>query len=148
MVSKSGLDLQRRDRSGPPRNLAPSDFFHVPAKPRQHRNSVPYLAAHGKCSRSRRLNRPKSSSVIMKKPKKPRPKKTKSKNQQIPQPTPPTAPPLIPSTTPALPYKSNSGNDQPQHKYGFWRCVEIAAAIAGLVAFSYLAFDLFYQTVP
>jgi hypothetical protein len=26
--------------------------------------------------------------------------------------------------------------------------VEIAAAIAGLVAFSYLAFDLFYQTVP
>src|SRR5580704_9809743 len=61
MVSKSGLDLQRRDRSGPPRNLAPSDFFHVPAKPRQHRNSVPYLAAHGKCSRSRRLNRPKSS---------------------------------------------------------------------------------------
>jgi hypothetical protein len=57
MVSKSGLDLQRRDRSGPPRNLAPSDFFHVPAKPRQHRNSVPYLAAHGKCSRSRRLNR-------------------------------------------------------------------------------------------
>src|ERR1700747_1714433 len=62
MVSESGLDLQRRDRSGPPRNLAPSDFFHVPAKPRQYRNSVPYLAAHGKCSRSRRLNRPKSSS--------------------------------------------------------------------------------------
>src|SRR5271167_1309371 len=61
MVSKSGLDLQRRDRSGPPRNLAPSDFFHVPAKPRQYGNSVPYLAAHGKCSRSRRLNRPKSS---------------------------------------------------------------------------------------
>src|SRR5215470_13863308 len=61
MVSKGGLDLQRRDRSGPPRNLAPSDFFHVPAKPRQYRNSVPYLAAHGKCSRSRRLNRPKSS---------------------------------------------------------------------------------------
>src|SRR5271169_236009 len=61
MVSKSGLDLQRRDRSSPPRNLAPSDFFHVPAKPRQYRNSVPYLAAHGKCSRSRRLNRPKSS---------------------------------------------------------------------------------------
>src|SRR6516225_2957805 len=61
MVSKSGLDLQRRDRSGPPRNLAPSDFFHVPAKPRQYRNSVPYLAAHGKCSRSRLLNRPKSS---------------------------------------------------------------------------------------
>jgi hypothetical protein len=30
MVSKSDLDLQRRDRSGPPRNLAPSDFFHVP----------------------------------------------------------------------------------------------------------------------
>src|ERR1700735_1803738 len=55
MVSKSGLDLQRRDRSGPPRNLAPSDLFHVPAKPRQYRNSVPYLAAHGKCSRSRRL---------------------------------------------------------------------------------------------
>jgi hypothetical protein len=48
-------DLLRR------RNLAPSDFFHVPAKPRQYRNSVPYLAAHGKCSRSRRLNRPKSS---------------------------------------------------------------------------------------
>src|ERR1700691_2398606 len=64
MVSKSGLDLQRRDRSGPPRNLAPSDFFHVPAKPRQYRNSVPNLAAHGKCSRSRRLNRPKSSSEI------------------------------------------------------------------------------------
>src|SRR6516165_10751579 len=62
MVSKGGLDLQRRDRSGPRRNLAPSDFFHVPAKPRQYRNSVPYLAAHGKCSRSRRLNRPKSSS--------------------------------------------------------------------------------------
>src|SRR6516225_1572285 len=61
MVSKSDLDLQRRDRSGPPRNLAPSDFFHVPAKPRQYRNSVSYLAAHGKCSRSRRLNRPKSS---------------------------------------------------------------------------------------
>src|ERR1700748_2979558 len=61
MVSESGLDLQRRDRSGPPRNLAPSDFFHVPAKPRQYRNSVPYLAAHGKCSRSPRLNRPKSS---------------------------------------------------------------------------------------
>src|SRR5580658_4477568 len=63
MVSKSGLDLQRRDRSGPPRNLAPSDFFHVTAKPRHYRNSVTYLAAHGKCSRSRRLNRPKSSLV-------------------------------------------------------------------------------------
>src|SRR5580698_1422122 len=65
MVSKSGLDLQRRDRSGPPRNLAPSDFFHVPAKPRQYRNSVPNLATHGKCSHSRRLNRPKSSSVTV-----------------------------------------------------------------------------------
>ena len=28
---------------------------------RQYRNSVSYLAAHGKCSRLRRLNRPKSS---------------------------------------------------------------------------------------
>src|ERR1700745_4194156 len=62
MVSKSGLDLQRRDRSGATGNLAPSYFFHVPAEPRQYRNSVPYLAAHGKCARSRRLNRPKSSS--------------------------------------------------------------------------------------
>ena len=61
MVSKSGLDLQRRDRSGATGNLAPSYFFHVPAEPRQYRNSVPYLAAHGKCARSRRLNRPKSS---------------------------------------------------------------------------------------
>src|ERR1700730_9440093 len=68
MVSKSGLDLQRRNRSGPPRNLAPSDFFHVPAKPRQYRNSVPYLAAHGECSRSRRLNRPKSSLGVDKDP--------------------------------------------------------------------------------
>src|SRR6516225_5105244 len=68
MVSESGLDLQRRNRSGPPRNLASSDFFHVPAKPRQYRNSVPYLAAHGKCSRSRRLNRPKSSLGFLKDP--------------------------------------------------------------------------------
>jgi hypothetical protein len=54
MVSKSGLDLQRRDRSGPPRNLAPSDFFHVPAKrfPGQWRNlggerAAPYVCKIG-----------------------------------------------------------------------------------------------------
>src|SRR6516164_11777392 len=34
------------------------------AKPRQYKNSVPYLAAHGKCSRSRPLNRTKSSLVV------------------------------------------------------------------------------------
>ncbi len=61
MVSKSRPDLQRRHRSGSPRNMAPSDFFHVPAEPRQYRNSAPYLAPHGECTRLRRLNRPKSS---------------------------------------------------------------------------------------
>jgi hypothetical protein len=62
LVSKSGPDLQRRDRRGPLRNLAPSDFFHVPAKPGPCRNSAPYLAAHGKCPRPRRVNRPNTSS--------------------------------------------------------------------------------------
>src|SRR5216683_807390 len=42
--------------------MGPSDFFHVPAKPRQCRNSTPYLAPNAKCPRPRRLNRPKSSS--------------------------------------------------------------------------------------
>src|SRR5208337_372297 len=41
--------------------MGASDFFHVPAEPRQCTNSAPYLAAHGKCTRSRRLNQPKSS---------------------------------------------------------------------------------------
>src|SRR5208282_4636708 len=62
MVSKSGPDLQRRDRGRAPRNLAQSDFFHVPAEPRQYKNSAPYLEPNGKCTRSRRMNRPKSSS--------------------------------------------------------------------------------------
>ena len=61
MVSKSGPDLQRRDRGRAPRNLAQSDFFHVPAEPRQYENSAPYLEPNGKCTRSRRMNRPKSS---------------------------------------------------------------------------------------
>src|SRR5208283_3934907 len=46
--------------------MGASDFFHVPAEPRQCTNSAPYLAAHGKCTRSRRLNQPKSSSVTNK----------------------------------------------------------------------------------
>jgi hypothetical protein len=61
MVSKSGPDLQRRDRGRAPRNLAQSDFFYVPAEPRQYKNSAPYLEPNGKCTRSRRMNRPKSS---------------------------------------------------------------------------------------
>src|ERR1700690_2608584 len=61
MVSKSGPDLQRRHRGCAPRDLAPSDFFHVPAEPRQYRNSEPYLEPNGKCTRSCRLNRPKTS---------------------------------------------------------------------------------------
>src|SRR5271156_4462384 len=32
-----------------------------PPKPRQYRNSPPYLEPNGKCTRSRRLNRPKTS---------------------------------------------------------------------------------------
>jgi hypothetical protein len=44
------------------RNLASSNFLHVPAAPRQHRNSAAYLAPRRKRSRLRRLNRPKSSS--------------------------------------------------------------------------------------
>src|ERR1700692_1805839 len=32
------------------------DFFHVPAEPRQYRNSEPYLEPNGKCTRSCRLN--------------------------------------------------------------------------------------------
>src|SRR6266852_5432863 len=62
LVSKSIPDLQRCNRGGTSRNMGPSDFFHVPAKPRQCRNSQPYLAPNGKCPRPRRLNRPKSSS--------------------------------------------------------------------------------------
>src|SRR4029078_6991173 len=42
--------------------MGTSDYFHLPAAPRYHRNSPPYLASHGKRSRPRRLNRPKSSS--------------------------------------------------------------------------------------
>src|SRR5271170_994668 len=61
MVSKNGPHLQRRDRGGASRNLALSDFFHVPAEPRQYRNSPPYLEPNGKCTRSRRINRPKPS---------------------------------------------------------------------------------------
>ena len=61
MVSKSGPDLQRRDRGRAPRNLAQSDFFHVPAEPRQYKNSAPYLEPNGKCPGSRRMNKPKSS---------------------------------------------------------------------------------------
>src|ERR1700693_1100393 len=61
MVSKSSPNLQRRHRGCAPRDLAPSDFFHVPAKPRQYRNSAPYLEPNGKCTRSRHLNRPKTS---------------------------------------------------------------------------------------
>src|ERR1700685_3491746 len=61
MVSKSGPDFQRRHRGCAPGDLAPSDFFHVPAKPRQYRNSAPYLEPNGKCTRSRRLNRPKQA---------------------------------------------------------------------------------------
>jgi len=61
MVSKSGPDFQRRHRGCAPRNVAPPNFFHVPAKPRQYRNSAPYLEPNGKCPRSRRLNRPKPS---------------------------------------------------------------------------------------
>jgi hypothetical protein len=41
---------------------APADFFHVPAAPRQYRNSRPYLAPNGKRPRPRRLIRPKSRS--------------------------------------------------------------------------------------
>src|ERR1700687_3901726 len=61
MVSKSGPDLQRRHRGCTPRDLAPSDFFHVPPEPRQYRNSEPYLEPNGKCTRSCRLNWPKTS---------------------------------------------------------------------------------------
>src|ERR1700693_2129138 len=61
MVSKSSPNLQRRHRGGAPRDRAPSDFFHVPAKPRQYRNSAPYLEPNGKCTRSCGLNRPKTS---------------------------------------------------------------------------------------
>ena len=56
MVSKSGPDIQRCNRGCTSRNLASPDFFHVSAKPRQHRNSAPYLAAHGECTCSRRVN--------------------------------------------------------------------------------------------
>jgi hypothetical protein len=61
MVSKSGLDFQRRHRGRASRDVAPSNFFHVPANPRQYRNSALYLEPNAKCTRSRRLNRPKPS---------------------------------------------------------------------------------------
>src|SRR5262249_55958978 len=65
LVSKTNSDLQRRHRGRSPRNMGTSDFFHVPACPRHHRNSEVYLAAHAKCARLRRLNWPRSSSVVV-----------------------------------------------------------------------------------
>src|SRR5208283_884345 len=47
---------------GTPRNMGPSDFFHVTAAPRHYRNSTPYLGPHDECARPRRMNWPKSSS--------------------------------------------------------------------------------------
>jgi Bacterial regulatory helix-turn-helix protein, lysR family len=44
--------------------MGSSDFFHVPAAPRQYRNSAPYLAPYGERARLRRINRPKSSLVV------------------------------------------------------------------------------------
>ena len=55
------IGYRKRPRRAP-RNLAQSDFFHVPAEPRQYKNSAPYLEPNGKCTRSRRMNRPKSRS--------------------------------------------------------------------------------------
>jgi len=42
---KSGPDLQRCHRGRTPRNIGASDYFHVPAAPRYHRNSGPYLGS-------------------------------------------------------------------------------------------------------
>jgi peptidoglycan/xylan/chitin deacetylase (PgdA/CDA1 family) len=39
----AGCRRECRDRGRAPRNLAHSDFFHVPAEPRQYKNSAPYL---------------------------------------------------------------------------------------------------------
>ena len=61
MVSKSGSYLQRCHCGSTPRNMGISDFFHVTAPPRQHRNSAPYLASYAKRARLRRVDRPKSS---------------------------------------------------------------------------------------
>ena len=61
VVSKIRSHLQRRHRGSSPRNMASSNFLHVPAAPRQHRNSAAHLAARRKRARLRRLNRPKSS---------------------------------------------------------------------------------------
>src|SRR5215831_8450456 len=61
LVSKSYAYFQRRNRRGSPRNMGSSDFFHVSAAPRPHRNSYSYLAPHAECARIRCLNRPKSS---------------------------------------------------------------------------------------
>ena len=61
VVSKIRSHLQRRHRGSSPRNMASSNFLHVPAAPRQHRNSAAHLAPRRKRARLRRLNRPKSS---------------------------------------------------------------------------------------
>src|SRR5262249_8043287 len=62
VVSEGDPDLQRRYRSGAPRNMGASDFFHVAAAPRPRRNSATYLAAYAERARIRCLDRPKSSS--------------------------------------------------------------------------------------
>src|SRR5262249_33812828 len=61
VVSEGDPDLQRRYRSGAPRNMGASDFFHVAAAPRPRRNSATYLAAYAERARIRCLDRPKSS---------------------------------------------------------------------------------------
>jgi hypothetical protein len=66
----------------------------------------------------------------MKKPRKPKPRDKPKSGQQASRPPAPPKPPESP----------------PKRKPSFLRTLEIAAAVAGLVAFGYLLFDLFYQT--
>src|SRR3954465_14463125 len=64
MVPQILPHLQRRHRSGAPRDLAPSEFLHVSDRRRDHQNSSTHLGPHDQRSRIRRMKWPKSSYVL------------------------------------------------------------------------------------
>jgi hypothetical protein len=74
----------------------------------------------------------------MKKPRKPKPRDKPKSGQQASRPPAPPKPPEPPP-------EPLGAAGFPKRKPSFVRILEVAGAVAGLVAFSYLLFDLFYQ---